>query len=429
MREAQMAALKAAGMGATPAQAPPMPRNLALSFAAASVFTLIDLFGPQAIGPALSSFYGITPKLTGMALNVATVGMATGALLVAPLLARIGRKTVIVSVLLLLAVPTALLGTAPGLPVFVALRLMQGLLMGAGFATTIAFVGEEWGPIGQAAPLMAWYITGNVGANLFGRVTTGVIADAYGWRAGFLALGAANLIGGFLLSRLLPAASREKTVRPIPSGAAFARQLADKRIIAACGVGFLILFTFIGVFNYANYRLAGPSFGVSVRGIGLLYVVFAASLAATPLAGPVVAAFGHRRALMAGAIVCLLGSLLMLSTLLLAFMAGLALIGVGTFFCQAVATGFVSESAVGEKVAASGLYLATYYVGGMCGAVLMGLAFEQLPWSAFVMLVAAAFGLMLAVPALAWPRHAVPIREIGEIQMFGMRRVIRARGQ
>lgn len=420
MHAARAAAL-AAGMGAASAQASPMPRNVALSFGAASFFTLIDLFGPQAIGPALSGFYGITPKLTGLALNVAAVGMATGALLAAPLLARIGRKTVIAGVLLLLALPTVLLGTAPDLPMFVALRVMQGLLMGVGFATTIAFVGEEWGPIGQAAPLMAWYVTGNVGANLFGRMTTGVLADAYGWQAGFLVLGALNLIGGFLLPRLLPAASRANVERPLPSRAAFAAQLADRRIVAACAVGFLILFTFIGVFNYANYRLAGPPFGLSVRGIGLLYVVFAVSLVATPLAGPVVAAFGHRRAAMTGAVVCLLGSLLLLSTMLAAFMAGLALIGVGTFFCQAVATGFVGETALGEKTAASGLYLAAYYVGGMCGALLMGIAFEQLTWSGFVMLVGAAFGLMLAVPALTWPGRAVRTREFDRIQMLGTR--------
>lgn len=59
---------------------------------------------------------------------------------------------------------------------------------------------------------------------------------------------------------LLPARSRGKTERPIPSRAALAVQLADKRIAAVCGTGLLIFFD---VFNYETCRPAGPIFGIS----------------------------------------------------------------------------------------------------------------------------------------------------------------------
>ena len=43
----------------------------------------------------------------------------------------------------------------------------------------------------------------------------------------------------------------------------------------------------------------------------------------------------------------------------------LGLIAVGTFFAQAVATGFVGRAAQIDKGAASGIYLASYYLGGL----------------------------------------------------------------
>jgi predicted MFS family arabinose efflux permease len=59
----------------------------------------------------------------------------------------------------------------------------------------------------------------------------------------------------------------------------------------------------------------------------------------------------------------------------------MALIGVGTFFAQAVATGHVGRIAKGDKAAASGLYLSSYYCGGLAGAAIIGQLFDRLGWT------------------------------------------------
>jgi predicted MFS family arabinose efflux permease len=77
-------------------------------------------------------------------------------------------------------------------------------------------------------------------------------------------------------------------------------------------------------------------------------------------------------------------------------MIGLALIGVGTFFAQATATGFVSRSATTDRGAASGMYLASYYLGGLAGAAVLGQVYDNFGWPACVLGLAVA----LAVAAL-----------------------------
>ena len=72
------------------------------------------------------------------------------------------------------------------------------------------------------------------------------------------------------------------------------------------------------------------------------------------------------------------------------------LVAVGTFFAQATATGFVGRAAAIDRGAASGLYLASYFLGGLTGSAVLGVLFDRLGWTACV----AGIGLSLALGAL-----------------------------
>jgi hypothetical protein len=76
--------------------------------------------------------------------------------------------------------------------------------------------------------------------------------------------------------------------------------------------------------------------------------------------------------------------------------AGMILAGVGTFSAQAVATGFVGRAATTDRAAASGMYLASYFAGGLAGPL----------WSALSLTVSAGPHAFLASAwRLLWPRH------------------------
>jgi predicted MFS family arabinose efflux permease len=91
-----------------------------------------------------------------------------------------------------------------------------------------------------------------------------------------------------------------------------------------------------------------------------------------------------------------LGLPLLLLPVLGAVLTGLALIGVGTFFAQATATGFVSRAAMGERGAAGGIYLACYFMGGLVGSAVLGQVFDRLGWTACVL----GLGIALALAAM-----------------------------
>jgi MFS transporter, YNFM family, putative membrane transport protein len=62
----------------------------------------------------------------------------------------------------------------------------------------------------------------------------------------------------------------------------------------------------------------------------------------------------------------------------------MVLVGVGTFFAQATATGFVGRAATSDRGSASGLYLAFYFFGGLMGAAVLGQLFDRFGWTTCV---------------------------------------------
>ena len=71
----------------------------------------------------------------------------------------------------------------------------------------------------------------------------------------------------------------------------------------------------------------------------------------------------------------------------------MVMVGVGTFFAQAVATGFVGKAAQSNRGVASGTYLACYFAGGLLGSLVLGQLFDQFGWTVCV----AGVGVTLAI--------------------------------
>jgi len=347
--------------------------------------TVVDLFGTQAILPALARAYRVTPAGMGFAVNATTMGMAAACLTVAYYSHRIDRRRGILISLTLLAVPTAALAVAPNLATFTALRITQGLCMACAFTLTLAYLGEHCS-MSDAAGAFAAYITGNVASNLFGRLLAAGFADHFGLATTFLLLAGLNLIGAVLVYFWLtqsPAvmARGERSRSPL---SVWAEHLRNPLLRPTFAIGFCILFAFIGTFTYVNFVLVREPIAISQMGLGFVYFVFAPSIVTTLLAGRAVQRFGTRPTFWASLSVAGLGLPLLVAPQLSFVLAGLTLVGIGTFFAQATAAGFVSLAATTDRGSASGLYLASYFLGGLVGSAVLGQVFDRYGWVACV---------------------------------------------
>jgi predicted MFS family arabinose efflux permease len=352
--------------------------------------TVVDLFATQAILPSLTRHYNVTPAAMGFAVNASTMGMAIAGLVIGLLSQHIDRRLGILLSLAILAVPTSLLAVAPDLTVFTILRVVQGLCMASAFALTLAYLGEQCSAI-DAAGAFAAYIAGNVASNLIGRLVSAGVVDTFGLASNFHFFAALNLAGAvlvyFAIQRVQPMHAMPMAQSPF---AAMLGHWRNPALRAAFGIGFCILFAFIGTFTYVNFVLVRPPLALGRMELGFVYFVFLPSVVTTLMAGTAVNRFGTRPAIWGALAVAALGLPLLLSSHLVAVLTGMVLVGVGTFFAQAAATGFVGRAALDKRGVASGTYLACYFLGGLVGSAVLGQLFDRFGWTACIAGVGAA---------------------------------------
>ena len=186
--------------------------------------------------------------------------------------------------------------------------------------------------------------------------------------------------------------------------AAWSAHLRNPALRASFGIGFCILFAFIGTFTYVNFVLVRAPLSLGMMALGFVYFVFLPSIVTTPFAGAAVQRLGTRPVCWSALALAGAGLPLLLLPNLPAVLAGLMLVGVGTFFAQAAATGFVGRAATADRGSASGIYLACYFSGGLIGSAILGQLFDRFGWTACV----AGIGLSLLVAAALTVRLRPP---------------------
>ncbi len=363
--------------------------------------TLVDLFAAQAILPALVDRFQVSRATMGFAVNASTFGMAVSGLAIALFARNVDRRNGIWISLLVLAVPTLALSVTDDITTFALLRVAQGLCMSAAFTLTVAYLAEHFSP-SMATGALAAYVTGNVASNFFGRILSAAVADTYGLSTNFVTFAALNIAGAVLVFFALKKTERGMAVSmtsATPAGA-WRAHLAHPELRAAFAIGFLILFVFIGTYTYVNFQLTREPLSLSPMALGLVYLVFLPSMLTTPLAGRVASRVGPGGGIALTLMLAIAGLLALLSASLPLVLAGLALVAIGTFLAQAIATGHVSRTASHDRAVASGIYLASYYSGGLVGSLVLGQVYDRFGWQACVVVLVAALSVAAGLARL-----------------------------
>jgi MFS transporter, YNFM family, putative membrane transport protein len=176
----------------------------------------------------------------------------------------------------------------------------------------------------------------------------------------------------------------------------WSKHLRNPPLLASFGIGFCTLFAFIGTFTYVNFVLVRQPISLGRMELGLVYFVFLPSIVTTPFAGAAVRRYGMRPTFWTALALAGLGLPLLLQPNLKSVIVGLMLVGAGTFFAQAAATGFVGRAATTDRGSASGIYLGCYFLGGLVGTAALGQAFDRFGWLACVV------GIALALATAAY---------------------------
>jgi MFS family permease len=378
----------------------------AAAVALCGVCAFLELYCTQPLLPLLTGLFHASKTSVGWTVSAATLGVALSAPIFGALAERLPRKRVIVASLTGLAIPTLLAATSQSLPQLVFWRFLEGILIPGIVAVVVTYIGEEWPPE-RLALIMSFYVSGTALGGFIGRVSTGILADRFSWRVGFLALGISALAGAAMVAFWLPP-SNSKIRRSVtaPSISLFqqARVLfRNRRLIATFAVGFNVLFSLVSVFTWITFHLSAPPFSLSTTALSSLFFVYLIGLFVTPAAGFLITRVGLRVGI-GGAICCsIAGVLLTLAPSLPIVILGLALLSSGVFVAQTASQSHLRTAAPsGARVTAAGLYLTCYYLGGTAAGVVPGFFWALGKWPACVAFIVAMQAIALAIALIGW---------------------------
>jgi MFS family permease len=285
---------------------------------------------------------------------------------------RLGRRTVILAGLVILAAGSFLGALAHGIPELMASLLVQGVGSSAYVTAALSAVTDLGTPASRVRDMSAFQGASLIGLSL-GPGLGGLEAAAWGYSAPFLFQGGLALVAILALSRVRLGAARAATA-PRPAPMAFTAGLLT-RLGALALLTFSTFFTRMGVNWVLLPLIAQRDYGRGAGSIGLMLTLGAiANLAVLPFTARAERRFGRKTVLVGSSLVSI-GALLL--PMLVASDAAVwvcsILIGMGSGLAAPTISAYIADAAPPGRIgAAMGLMRTMSDIGMITGPAVTG---------------------------------------------------------
>ena len=188
---------------------------------------------PGAVAPALARSWHVSPGALATFFAIGLAGLFLGAVFVAPLADRIGRRPLLLGCMTFLGITALLTAFSPSMPFLDGARFFTGLATGGAIPNAIALT-SEYSPHRRRSLMVALMFTGFVlGAFAVGMVSSG-LSLWLGWQWVFGLGGGLALLLAPVVFFALPESIRFLALKGDANDkvAALARKLAPERVFA-----------------------------------------------------------------------------------------------------------------------------------------------------------------------------------------------------
>jgi MFS transporter, YNFM family, putative membrane transport protein len=368
-------------------------RQINLAFFAAGFVTFITLYDVQPLLPVFAREFDISAALGSLPLSVTTCTLAIAMLFAGTISETFGRKRVMVASLVLtslLALLSALTHTFSSL---LALRLLQGIALAGLPAVAMAYLSEEVAPASLSSAI-GLYISGNAIGGMTGRIFTATMTEFVSWRAALATIGICCLTLSLYFAKSLPP-SANFSRRPFAARYLFSsllKQLQDQGLLCLYGISFLIMGSFVTLYNYVTFRLLAPPYLLNHSLVSSIFLVYLLGSFSSSMIGRQVERFGRSRMLLLTMGTMGVGALVTLSQSVDVIVAGIAIFTCGFFGAHTIASSWVGSRAHTARAQAASLYLFCYYLGSSISGTVGGLFWSSYGWEGVIFLIVGLLG-------------------------------------
>lgn len=366
----------------------PSFRNTNLAFFAAGFSTYANLYCVQPLLPEFTKEFNLSPAYASLSLSLTTLTLAIAMLITGSISESWGRKPIMVISMFAVSVLTILAAFASSFEYLLAFRILQGIVFAGLPSIAMAFLSEEIDPhsLGIA---MGMYISGNSVGGLSGRIITGMVTTWFDWHTAIIAIGVLSIGASILFVLLLPA-SQHFEPQPLKIRQLFRSMIShlkDPGLLCLYGVGFLLMGSFVTIYNYLEFQLVDPPYSLSKALVSWIFILYLLGTVSSAWMGKLADKYGSKNILIISILLTGMGALTTLNTLLLVKIIGVALFTFGFFGGHSISSSWVGQRAAHDKAQASSLYLFFYYAGSSIGGTLGGIFWSTLGWSGVISMI------------------------------------------
>lgn len=360
--------------------------NLALFAGGFSTFAI--LWGTQPLLPDFSREFHISPAVSSLSLSSATIALSISLLIAGSLSEVFGRKSVMTIALFASSILSILTAFTPNFHLLIAGRILQGITLAGLPAVAMAYLGEEIDPksLGMA---MGLYISGNSVGGMAGRIISGILTDYFGWHIALIGIGVISLASSFVFLWMLPKSKHftpQKFALKKLTSSLFS-QFKEPGLIYLFIIGFLLMGSFVSLYNYIGFQLIKPPYSLSQTLVGFIFIVYMVGTFSSTWMGMLADKHGKSKIFLLSLAILLIGACITLNTNLWFKILGIAIFTYGFFAGHSIASGWVGKAATHDKAQASSLYLFFYYAGSSIGGTVSGTFYSQYGWPGVVSMI------------------------------------------
>jgi YNFM family putative membrane transporter len=355
----------------------------------AGFITFANLYVTQPLLPTFSEVFHVSPAVASLSLSVTTFALAVSLIIVSSLSEAWGRKSLMTISIFAASILTLALAFSPNFETILVLRVVQGIVFAGLPAIAMAYLGEEMEP-SSLGVAMGLYISGNSVGGLSGRVIIGTLTDHYNWHTGMMVLGGISLFVSILFVWMLPS-SKHFSARPLQLKAltkTLLQHLRDPSMLCLYGMGFLLMGSFVTLYNYIGFKLMAPPYNLSATIVGWIFVIYLVGTFSSAWFGGLADRYGRQQMLLLAIAIMFAGALVTLNGLLTLKIIGITIFTFGFFAAHSIASGWVSKRASHDKAQASSLYLFFYYFGSSVGGTIGGVFWMKYGWIGVIAMIA-----------------------------------------
>jgi predicted MFS family arabinose efflux permease len=361
-------------------------RRLITGLFFAGIATFAQLYSPQAVLPLIAAEFDVPPATAALTVSATTLGLAVTVIPWSAVADRVGRVPAMTVGIIAATVFGLLAPFSPDIGILLALRLLEGVGLGAIPAIALAYLSEEV-DAGHTAAAAGSYIAGTTIGGLAGRIIAGPVGDVAGWEIGVLSVAIVCALSAVVFLVLVPKARgfvalRHRADRGPSLLHRLAVNLRSPRQLSLYAQGFLLMGGFVALYNYLGFALSEPPYSMPHWAVSLLFLAYLAGTVASPIAGSLATRFGRFPVLLLSSVVMAVGAALTLVPLVAVILVGLLVFTAGFFAAHAVASGWAPAAAVPDaRAQASSLYYLGYYGGSSLFGWALGLLFVAAGWA------------------------------------------------